>query len=368
MSGTISARRPRTQKIPIERLEERRLMSFVPVIDTNALTADNSNYGLSNTAANLVDPRAIAVAPNGNLWIADNGSGTVTTYNAVGVPQPSAAAPLAGTIPSTISGTQATPTGLVAHGGAGFDITVNHTVAPSTFLFATEQGTIGGYNPSADASEAVTVINDSSTGDVFKGLTIVGKGTGARIYATDFFNGRVVAFNSDFQPISFKAGSFTDPEVPAGYAPFGIQAIGSEIYVTYARQDSAMTADNPGPAQGIVDVYSEAGKLLHRVATGGDLNSPWAIVQAPSNWGVFKGDLLIGNDGDGSIDIFNKKDQFVEEIPDDLADGLPLQITGLWGLAAGTGKSRDTLFFTSAPNDFADGIIGTLTASRPAKI
>src|SRR5665213_44365 len=349
----------------MESLEPRRLMTFTPILSSNALTSDQSQFGTANVDPNLVNPVGITVGPGGKLFTADNATGDVTSYNAAGVPQP-AASPLVGTIPAPSGAAHATPTGIVAHAGNVCDIAVNGANVPSAFLTATEDGTIAGYNPAISATAAIAV-DHSQLGDVFKGLTILGSGTGAKIYATDFHNDRVEVFNSKFQQVVLKGG-FVDREVPAGFSPFGIQAIHGKIYVTYARQDSTQTQDNPGTAQGIVDVYSARGKLIRRVATGGDLNSPWGLAVAPASWWIFKKDLLVGNQGDGTISIFDKFDNLVGQFPDNAQDGGPLTAVGLWGLQNGTGKARNEIFFTSAPNSKGDGVLGELIATKVARV
>ena len=253
----------------------------------------------------------------------------------------------------------------MTHNGQGFDFTLSGKTGPSAFLFASEDGTISGYNSTVDPAHAAILINHSLTGDVFKGLAIIGSGRGARIYATDFHNGQIEVFNSKLQQIPNKRKAFLDSQVPAGYAPFGIQAIKGKLYVSYARQDANKHNDNPGPAQGIINLFTTSGHLKQRIATGGDLNSPWGMAIAPRTWGVFKNNLLVSNNGDGTISMYNKHGQFVEQIQDTTTvPSTPLSITGLWGLHVGEKKARNTVFFTSDPNSGVDGIVGTLDATK----
>jgi len=349
-----------TRTVPaplIERLEQRRLMSFTPVISAIALTADSSTFGVTLVDPHLVNPQGLAVVNNG-LFVANNLGGTVTSYNASGTPAS------LGVIPAVASTATGSPTGLVFHAGGGFDITVNGNSVPSSFIAATADGAIVGYSPAA-SSDAVIAVDHASTGDVFTGLAIVGSGRAARIYAADFHNDRIEVFNSKFQQLALPSAAFSDIQIPAGYAPFGVQAISGRLYVTYARQNATATADNPGPAQGIVNEFSVYGKKIKRIGTGGDLNSPYGVVQAPTTWGVYAGDLLVSNVGDGTISIFDRRDNFVGQVIDPSSQtGQPLSITGIWAMEKGTGKYRNTIFFTSAPNSRTDGITGTLTASR----
>ena len=353
----------------MERLEERQLMArFAPIIHETPLVSDNAQIAAARNDANLVNPIGITPGAGDSFWIAVNGNGNATVYNSAGAAQPSAASPTLIGVPGPVGSPASSPTGIVRHTGAGFAISAGTAAAPSAYLFATNGGIIAGWNGAINAAHAVTAIDHSSSGDVFKGLAIIGSGQGARIYATDFYNGRIEEFNSRFQPVALNAKAFKDIEVPAGYAPFGIQALHNKLYVSYARQDAAGATDNPGPAQGIVDMYNASGKLLKRVGTGGDLNSPWGMAIAPPGWGVYQGDLLVGNEGDGTIAIFDRKNNFVGQVidPASLA-GAPLVIDGLWGLTTGVGKSGKTVFFTAGPNLQADGLFGTLVATKRRK-
>ena len=352
----------------VERLEGRRLFAvFAPIVTNTPLVADGSIASAARTDANLIDPRGISLAPDGSLWVASHGTGTSTVYSGGGVPQPSAG-PLVVKVPGALGTLHSAPTGMVRHAGGGFVVSAAGKSAPSSFLYATDGGIIAGWAAAVDPANAITGVDHSASGDVFKGLATIGTGPGARIYATDFHNGRVEVFNSRFNPVALRRNAFTDIQVPAGYAPFGIQVLKNNVYVTYARQDAARLNDNAGPAQGIVDMYSPAGKLLRRVGTGGDLNSPWGLAIAPSTWGVYKNDLLVGNNGDGTISIFDKHDTFLAQVLDPASPfGAPLTIDGLWGLAIGKGKAAKTLFYTSGPSLGAGGLFGSLTATRPKR-
>ena len=358
---------PRRASAPLfERLEDRRLMSFVPIITLTALTANNASFGIANVDANLVNPWGVALLPDGHFAIANEATSTSTTLDSSGAAQPSAASETVVSIPAATGAAQSNPTGIVAHTGGGFVVSSGGKSAPATLLFATVSGTIAAYTPAVSTTHAFTVVDHSSSGDIYTGLATLGTGASARIYAADFRNGIIDEFNSKFQQIPLRRGAFFDSTVPAGYAPFGIQALKGKLYITYARQNASATADNPGPARGIIDTYSAAGKYQSRIAVGGDLNSPWGLAIAPSSWGVFKGDLLAANDGDGTIDIFNKKhNTFIEQIPDpNSATGQPYTIQGLWGITAGKGKDSQKIFFVSAPSSHSNGIFGVLTATK----
>ncbi|MDB5299317.1 MAG: repeat containing protein [Phycisphaerales bacterium] len=350
----------------VERLEGRQLFaSFVPLVTETTLVSDDSTViNAPRADSNLVNPWGVAITPTGNVWVANNGTGTSTVYDQTGAPLPAAASPLVVTIPPPAGGSAA-PTGTVFHKGNGFNVTLNGTTGPSSFLFASESGTISGWSQKVDPTHAVVAIDHSATGDVFKGLAQVGSGTSAKIFATDFRHAQIEVFNSKFQQVKLKAGAFTDNQVPATFAPFGIQFLNNKLYVTYAKQDAQKLNDVPGAALGIVDVYSTSGKLLKRVATGGDLNAPWGMAIAPGTWGAFKGDLLVGNFGDGTISVFDKKNNFITQVLDPTqANGTPLTLPGLWSLTPGVKGAKNTLFFSAGPGGETHGVLGTLTAHK----
>jgi uncharacterized protein (TIGR03118 family) len=235
---------------------------------------------------------------------------------------------------------------------------------PSFFLWATEDGTIVGWNPSVDRTHAVIAVDRStetdSAGDVgavYKGLALVATPAGKFLYASNFRFGTVEAFDSNFKLVN----SFTDPTVPAGFAPFGIHNIGGQLYVTFALQGAGKMDDDARPGNGFVDVFAPNGDLLQRFASRGKLDSPWAVTLAPSSFGVFGGDILVGNFGDGRINAFDPTSgAFLGQLRD---AGGPLTIPGVWGLRFGTGAfglDRNTLYFTAGINDEADGLLGDI--------
>jgi len=182
----------------------------------------------------------------------------------------------------------------------------------------------------------------------------------------------VDVFDSSFNRVL--QGSFRDPALPAGYAPFGIQNIGGKIYVTYALQDADAHDDVAGVGHGFVDAYDLAGNLLQRVTSRGRLNSPWGLAVAPATFGAFSGDLLVGNFGDGKINAY---DLGATRVGGELQQrgqlhsptGAPLRIDGLWALQFGNGvnagSSSDTLFFTAGPDNESHGLFGTIKPTTP---
>src|SRR4029077_21250687 len=272
--------------------------------------------------------------------------------------------------PSAGSGAVGAPTGQALNtfdpSSSAFEIYKNGVSAPAFFLFATEDGTIAGWNPNVDNTHAVIAVDRStatdSAGDVganYKGLALVTTPTGKFIYATSFRFGTVEVFDSHFNLVN----SFTDPTIPAGFAPFGIHNIGGKLYVTFAKQGPGKNDDDARPGNGFVDVFASNGDLLQRLVSRGRLDSPWAVTLAPPTFGAFGGDILVGNFGNGHINAY---DPTSGELQGELSSpgGGPIAIDGLWGLRfapATPGAGPNTLFFTAGLNDEADGLFGTLT-------
>ncbi|HWE94989.1 MAG TPA: TIGR03118 family protein [Tepidisphaeraceae bacterium] len=357
------ASHPSTPRAAFERLENRRLMAAtIPTIVQTNLVSDNTTIiPAAHADANLKNSWGLAITSTGNVWVADNGTGTSTVYDQTGAAVLSGSAPLVVTIPPPAGGLTSTPTGTVQHKGTGFNVSANGKTGASSFMFATEDGTISGWNPTVDATHALLVVDHSSTGDVFKGLAQIGSGKSARIFATDFHGARIEAFDSSFAQVTLASGAFTDPQIPAGFAPFGIQAIGSKLYVTYALQNATMQSDVAGVGNGFVDTFNRNGKLLKRVASNGTLNSPWGVATAPSSFRKFSGDILVGNFGDGHVNVFSKSNKFLGQLT--VSGGATLTIDGLWSLMPGVKTARKELLFTAGPNGEADGLLGTLAGT-----
>jgi uncharacterized protein (TIGR03118 family) len=331
-----------------------------------------------NTDPVLQNAWGVAFTPGASpFWIADNVTGCATLYDGQGVPQP-AATPLRVKIPlpdGTVSTacqhvdsnhppnpTPAAPTGLVWNPTSTF--LVPHTTTPATFIFDTEDGTIsawaGGLTP---PDQAVLAVNNSP-GAVYKGLVFGTNVHGVFLFAANFRAGTIDVFapnsSNGFAPATTD-GDFTDPDIPAGFAPFGIQNINGDLFVTYAKQDAQKEDDVAGPGNGFVDVFDTDGHLLQRFASRGPLNSPWGVARASFAFGRFSGDILVGNFGDGRINAFDSDGHFLGALRD--VNGKPIVIDGLWTLTLGGGRnsSSDTLYFTAGPNDETDGLFGTIT-------
>src|SRR5438132_4554375 len=226
--------------------------------------------------------------------IADNGPGR-SALSHVG----SATLPLIVKVPG-VRGGQSAPTGLVFNGGTSFVVTNSAGTSPARFIFASEDGTISGFR----GVPVVIAVDNSASGAVYKGLAIASTTTGDVLYATNFHAGTVDVFDGHFNPIHM-TGAFTDPALPAGYAPFGIQDIGGTIYVTYALQNAERHDDVAGEGHGFVNVFDTNGNLIRRVASRDNLNSPWGLALAPADFGAFSNDLLVGNFGDGRVHAFD---------------------------------------------------------------
>lgn len=308
-----------------------------------------------HTDANLVNAWGIAFNPTGFVWVADNGTSLSTLYDGNGVPQTLVVA-----IPPG-SGGDASPTGIVFNSSADFKVSQNGVTAASPFIFVGEGGTIAGWSPTVNRTAAVTVVDGGANGPLYKGVAI-GSYLGANyLYAADFRNNAIAVYNGSFAKVTLP-GSFRDPGLPAGYAPFGIQAIGDRIYVSYARQAASGPDEVHGQGLGVIDAYSTGGALIARLTDGGALNAPWGMAMAPANFGTFSNDLLVGNFGDGKINAFNPATGKLEGTLSG-TDGMPIVLDGLWGIGFGNGvnsQPTNTLFFTAGPSDEAHGLYGRI--------
>jgi uncharacterized protein (TIGR03118 family) len=203
---------------------------------------------------------------------------------------------------------------------------------------------------------------DLEDGAIYKGLAI--SSAADMLYAADFHNGRVDVFDGNFMPVT-NPGAFEDPGLPAGYAPFGIQNVGGEIIVSYAKQDADKHDEIGGPGLGFVDAYDQSGVFLERIASHGALNAPWGLAMAPPTFGSFGGDLLVGNFGDGRINAYERQSSgWVHAGKLRNHAGTPIAIDGLWALQFGLGDPKNgptrRLFFTAGPGDEKHGLFGSI--------
>jgi len=267
------------------------------------------------------------------------------------------------------SPTPAAPTGIVWNPSGKF--LVPGTKNQAAFIFATEDGTISAWSGGLTPPDVAVIAADNSAkpsvadGAVYKALVFAVNANGAFLFATNFRAGTVDVFaptgpNGTYV-LTTSDGGFRDPDIPAEYAPFGMQNIDGNLFVTYAKQNAQKHDDVAGPGNGFVDVFDTDGHLLRRFAGHGALNSPWGVAQASYNFGPFSGAILIGNFGDGRINAYDRHGHFIDVLEDE--NGEPIVIDGLWTLSPGGGlhSSPDALFFTAGPNGETDGYFGTIS-------
>jgi uncharacterized protein (TIGR03118 family) len=302
------------------------------------------------TDPTLINPWGMVIAPNGQLVVAVNGSDIASFFN----PNGSKAA-------RTINVPTA-PTGVVLNNSLfDFQIRRGITIRNTDLIFVTESGTILASTLQNGQSNAVVVVDNSRSGAVYKGAalgtTFIGQ-TGQTLYAADFHNGKVDMFNRLFQPI----GSFTDPTVPKGFAPFNVRTIGNIVLVTFAKQKPPENKDDQaGLGNGFLDIFSPNGLVHMRVVSRGPLNSPWAMAVAPPTFGRFGNALLVGNFGDGHISAFDTRTgAFLGQLTN--PNGAPIVIDGLWSLVFA--RNSSDLYFTAGPADETHGLIGIIRPKR----
>lgn len=318
----------------------------------------------SGTGAAHIDPKllnawGIAFNPTGFVWVANQGSSTSTLYDGKGVAQSLVVA-----IPPGAGG-NAGPTGIVYNGTQDFKVSKSGVSGVAAFIFVGTGGTVSGWSPAVDRTNAVTMVDTAANGAgpaAYTGLTLSNYAGVNYLYAADFRNGRVDVYDPAWQKVTLPGGSFNDPNLPSGYAPFGIQAIGDRIYVTYAQHAPSGPRENLGPGLGIVDVFSASGALVRRFAGNGALNAPWGVALAPAGFTGFANMLLIGNFGDGKINVFDPASgAMVGTLAK--ADKTPIAIDGLWGIGFGNGlndQPANTLFYAAGPGDGAHGVYGRI--------
>ena len=297
--------------------------------------------GAKHTDPLLKNAWGLAYAPGAPFWVSDEADGWSTLYNAQGVPQSLQVIvpPASGTGPGT-------PTGIVYNGSTEFQI----DTWTSVFLFATLDGTISGWSSFNPSSALIAV---TSTGSVYTGLAITSKTSGNFLFAADSANNKVDIYDGSFNFVK----SFTDPAIPTGFAPFGIQDIGGKVYVSYASTS--------GGSGGYIDIFTEAGTFVKHFAHGKPLNQPWGFAVAPANFGTLSNTLLVSNNtSKGTINGFNlSTGALVGTMMN--ASNKPLTINGLWGIEFGGGSSANgktnQLFFTAGPSD-TDGYFGVIAS------
>src|SRR5882724_7170740 len=319
--------------------------------------ASNLPNVANNVTPGLVNPWGIAFLSDQPFFIADNKVGRVTVHDASGL----GVGPGGFIVPNATRTGFDTPTGIVADQNSFF----GGLLLLKPFILVTDEGTVFTWSPDAQGNippAATLVVNNTSTGAGYKGVAILNSSlTAPALAVTDFHGGFIETFLPGFSPVTLP-GSFTDPNLPAGYAPFGIQVIGQQVFVTYAVQDATKHDPVVAAGNGIVNIFDMDGNFVRRFATAGALNAPWGITQASTNFGPFSNDILIGNLGDGIINAFDPTTgHLVGKLTD--GDGKDITEVGLHGLAFRADGFADpsTLFFTSEFSDERDGLFGAIT-------
>ena len=337
------------------------ICGFVLFLGTLSAVAQTNSYRQTNlvsdmpgaaahTDSKLINPWGISFYPGQPFWISDNNSGYSTVYDASGATQLAPVLIPGHNAPATPTGTVINTTGQFKVGGS-----------PSQFLFAGEDGIISGWNGTGNA---ILAVDHSGAGAVYKGMAILSPACCAPyLVVANFHSGLIEPYTGNFDALA-PPGSFTDPGLPAGYAPFNIQPIGSQVFVTYAVQDAAKHDPVNAAGNGIIDIFDLEGNFVERYAQNGSLNSPWGVVQASANFGVFSNDILIGNFGDGTINAFDPQNgDFLGQVKDQM--GATLANASLWALVFGAGGTgdTDTLYFTAGLADEGHGLFGEITAA-----
>jgi uncharacterized protein (TIGR03118 family) len=320
------------------------------------LTSDTPGMA-ANTDPELVNPWGIAFFPGQTFWIADNNSGFSTLYNPQGVNAGSfqVPAPAGGANP-------ATPTGIVANVAAtGFNVNGK----PALFIFDAEDGTISAWNGS---DPITTVVDNSKAGAVYKGLALVNLGqTGTFLLAANFNSGNVDVFDTSFNPAHL-TGTLVDPQLPAGYAPFGIHVLNQELFITYALQDQAKHDPVHQAGAGYVDIFNLNGGFSQRLVSQGNLNAPWGVVIPPSGFGPFGGKVLVGEFGNGVIDVYDMATgSLIDQMKD--ATGAVITNASMWDMVFGGGGSSgdpNTLYITAGLANEQHGLFSAITANATA--
>jgi uncharacterized protein (TIGR03118 family) len=317
-------------------------------------TAAQAQYQLKNLvsnqvgAARYIDPLQVngwglVYGPGGPFWVSDQGSGWSTLYTGRGVKKS-----LEVLIPSATGAGPGQPTGIVFNGSKDFQV----QGWPSVFLFATLDGTISGWAPQSNPNDAIIAVNNSAVGSMFTALAVTNRPSGNLLYATDLANNVVDVYDTNFNLVN----SFTDPTLPPGNAPFGIQDINGLVYVAFA-----LVSEAPG---GYIDIFQEDGTFVRQLAQGAPLNQPWGFAVAPNNFGKLSNTLLVSNNtNNGTINAFNlASGDFVGTIRD--ANGKDIIINQLWGIEFGGGTANNgrtnQLFFTAGPANNLAGTFGVI--------
>ena len=313
----------------------------------NLVTDDQSVNAAQITDPNLVNAWGMSYSPTSPLWVSDNGTGVATVYRINPATNATTKLGLTVTIPGDGS-----VNGEAWNGNSG-------AFNGDAFLFTSEDGTISGWRGSLGTT--AQTLQAGSTTNLYKGMTLTSVGGHSYLLAANFGTGSIDVLKGDVSAPNL-AGAFTDPSLPAGYHPFNVQQLNGHVFVTYALNTGAHD-ESHGAGQGFVSEFDASGNFIARVGSQGDLNAPWGLAIAPASFAGIGGDLLVGNFGDGRINIFDPvTDKFLGQLIG--ASGSPLSIDGLWGLIVGNGGSGgnpNELYFSAGPGDEGHGLLGALS-------
>jgi uncharacterized protein (TIGR03118 family) len=301
----------------------------------------------------LVNPWGLALSPTSPVWAANNVSGTATLYRGGGGGTSFAKVGLEVTV---VNGA---PTGQVFNGTTSFPVPTPLGPRPAIFIFDSQTGDITGWNPANGTTAVMAAHSDDA---IYTGLAVLQTSDGPFLLAADFHHARIDVFDGDWNLVDV-GSAFTDPSLPAGYAPFNVQVLGGAVYVAYALQGEDGEEEVAGHNLGFVDKYTDFGRTVQRIASRGNLNAPWGLAIAPASFGKYAGALLVGNFGDGKIGAYTDGGDYLGLLRD--ANNEVIAIDGLWALLPGTAASggTDAVWFSAGPDEETHGLLGVL---RPA--
>ena len=342
--------------------------SFAQKYLQTILVANAAGLKAITVDSNLVDPWGIARSTTSPWWVSDRAAGVSTLYNGT----TGAEVPLIVTIPHAPQSATGSPTGIVFNGSSDFAVAPGK---PAIFLFVSLDGTISGWNPTANPTMAIQKV-PGSTESVLTGATIAQIGNDRCLYVADIRQGKIAVYDTNFNPVrvgkhafddEYGKRAFDDEDIPKGFAPFNVQNIGNNLYVTYAQQNQAKNFVNFGAGLGFVDVFSPRGRLLMRLERGDWFNAPFGLVLAPTDFGSFSHKLIVGQFGSGEILAFNAiTGRFEGKLRDQ--NNNVIVLPGLWGISFGAGQPSpqnsgpaNALFFNAGINQGMGGLFGNLT-------
>ena len=317
----------------------------------NLVTDDQSANAAQITDPGLKNAWGVSFGATSPFWVSSNGAGTSTLYRVDPLTQATTKVSLVVTIPGA-----GNPTGQVFNSG-----NASGAFNGDLFLFVSEDGTVSGWRSSLGTAAETLAL--ASSANIYKGSAFATIAGNSYLYGANFHAGSIDVFKGSAAAPSL-AGSFVDPTLPSGYAPFNVQRLGDSLYVAYAKQDAAKVEEVTGVGFGFVDRFDLQGNFLERVAGNGTLNAPWGLAIAPSSFGALAGALLVGNFGDGRINAYNATTHaFLGQIKG--ANDQPLEIDGLWALTPGndgSAGSSSMIYFSAGPDDEEHGLFGVLVA------